>query len=58
MQQSEADGIVIRLVPTVFRIVHDGYTIIVALVCQIGPIVSIHFVSIDLVVTSFYITDT
>ena len=58
MQQCQTEGIIVWLVPTVLGIVHHGYPVIVALVGQVGPIMRVHFVCIDLVVASFYVTDT
>lgn len=54
MQQSETQGIVIRLVPAIFAVVHDGNAIRAVSVRQICPILSVYFVSGQDVVSSLH----
>ena len=44
MQQSQAEGVVVRFVPTVFAVIQDRHTIVSTTVSQIGPILCIDFI--------------
>ena len=44
MQQGQAEGVVVRLVPAVFAVIQDRHAIVSTTVSQIGPILCIDFV--------------
>ena len=58
MQQGQTDGIVVRLVPTVFAVVQNRDSVAVVPVGQVSPLMCIYFVGGGCVVASFDATDT
>ena len=57
VKQCEADRMVIRLVPSIFAVVHHRYTITSVTVGQVGPILCIYFVSRFGIVATFDASD-
>ena len=58
VEQSEAQGVVVGLVPTILTVVHDGHTVGVALVGKVGPLLCRNLVSNIGIVTTLYAADT
>ena len=58
VEQGEADRMVIRLVPSIFAVVHHRYTITSVTIGQVGPILCIYFVSCFGIVATLYAADT
>ena len=58
VEQGETDRMVIRLVPSIFAVVHHRYTITSVTIGQVGPILCIYFVSCFGIVATLYAADT
>ena len=57
MQKSKTQNVIGRLVPSVFAVIEDRYPIAAVLGCKIRPLLGIHFIGRQCIVSSFYSSD-
>ena len=58
MKQSQADGIMIRFIPSIFTVVQDRYAVTVIFICQVRPLLCVHFISGLYIISSFHAADS
>ena len=58
IEKRQTDCVVVGLIPSIFTVVENSYSIIARTVCKVGPFMRIYFVAVVAVVATFYTSQT